>query len=53
MKIEGTLEEQFEQMGDDHISSSEETPLRKDAFILSDDEKMEQWFWPGHPDPNC
>lgn len=42
MKIEGTLEEQFEQMGDDHISSSEETPLRKDAFILSDDEKMER-----------
>lgn len=42
MKIEGTLEEQFEQMGEDHISSSEDTPLRKDAFILSDDEKMER-----------
>ncbi|PIB30538.1 GTP cyclohydrolase I FolE [Maribacter sp. 4G9] len=42
MKTEGTLEEQFEQLGDDHISSSEETPLRKDAFILSDEEKIER-----------
>ncbi|UWX55708.1 GTP cyclohydrolase I FolE [Maribacter litopenaei] len=42
MKTEGTLEEHFEQLGDDHISSSEETPLRKDAFILSDDEKIER-----------
>lgn len=42
MKTEGTLEEHFEQLGDDHISSSEETPLRKDAFILSDEEKIER-----------
>ena len=42
MKTEGTLEEHFEQLGDDHISSSEETPLRKDAFLLSDDEKIER-----------
>ncbi|RRQ49195.1 GTP cyclohydrolase I FolE [Maribacter algicola] len=42
MKTEGTLEEQFEQLGDDHISSSEETPLRKDAFLLSDEEKIER-----------
>jgi GTP cyclohydrolase I len=36
------LEEHFEQLGDDHISSSEETPLRKDAFLLSDEEKIER-----------
>jgi len=42
MKTEGTLEDHFEQLGDDHISSSEETPLRKDAFILSDEEKIER-----------
>src|SRR6056297_546137 len=42
MKTEGTLEDHFEQIGEDHISSSEETPLRKDAFILSDEEKIER-----------
>ena len=42
MKTEGTLEDHFEQLGEDHISSSEETPLRKDAFVLSDDEKVER-----------
>ncbi len=40
MKIEGTLEDHFEQLGDDHVSTSEETPLREDAFILTDDEKI-------------
>jgi len=40
MKIKGTLEDHFEQLGDDHISSSEETPLRKDAFVLGDVEKI-------------
>lgn len=42
MKPEGTLEDHFEEVGEDHISTSEETPLRKDAFILSDDEKIER-----------
>ncbi|WP_027078461.1 GTP cyclohydrolase I FolE [Maribacter antarcticus] len=42
MKTEGTLEDHFEQIGEDHISSSEETPLRKDAFVLSDEEKIER-----------
>ena len=42
MKIDNTLEEQFEQLGNDHVSSSEETPMREDAFILSDDEKIER-----------
>lgn len=40
MKIDSTLEEHFEEMGDNHISSSEETPLRKNAFELSDEEKI-------------
>jgi GTP cyclohydrolase I len=40
MKIKGTLEDHFEQVGEDHISSSDETPLRKDAFVLSDEEKI-------------
>lgn len=42
MKTEGTLEDHFEQIGEDHISSSEETPLRKDAFVLSDEEKIKR-----------
>jgi len=43
MKIKGTLEENFEAFGDDHVSSSsEDTPLRKDAFVLTDDEKIER-----------
>lgn len=42
MKTEGTLEDHFEQVGEDHISSSEDTPLRKDAFVLSDDEKIKR-----------
>ena len=40
MKIKGTLEENFEALGDDHVSSSEDTPLRKDAFLLTDKEKI-------------
>ncbi len=42
MKTEGTLEDHFEEIGEDHISSSEETPLRKDAFVLSDEEKIKR-----------
>lgn len=42
MKTEGILEDHFEQVGDDHISASEETPLRKDAFVLNDEEKIER-----------
>ncbi|SMC62475.1 GTP cyclohydrolase I FolE [Cellulophaga tyrosinoxydans] len=40
MKIDSTLEERFEELGDNHISTSEDTPLRKDAFDLSDEEKI-------------
>ncbi|WP_047416127.1 GTP cyclohydrolase I FolE [Cellulophaga sp. Hel_I_12] len=40
MKIDSTLEEHFEEMGDNHVSSSEDTPLRPNAFELSDEEKI-------------
>ena len=40
MKLEQSLEEQYEERGDDHIGSAEATPLRKDAFDLDEDEKI-------------
>ncbi|SHJ49855.1 GTP cyclohydrolase I [Arenibacter nanhaiticus] len=40
MKIDNALEKQFEELGDDHVSAAEDTPLRKDAFVLSDEEKI-------------
>ena len=42
MKDKSTLEEQFEDLGNDHVSASEDTPMRKDAFVLSDTEKIER-----------
>ena len=42
MKIEDTLENQFEELGNDHLSASEDTPLRKDAFMLDDATKIER-----------
>jgi GTP cyclohydrolase I len=42
MKIENTLENQFDELGNDHISTSEDTPLRKDAFVLDDATKIER-----------
>jgi len=36
------LEEQFEERGNDHIGSAEDTPLRKDAFLLNDEDKIER-----------
>ena len=43
------LEILMDEMGDEHVSTSVETPMRKDAFQLSDEEKMkhdhwEQWY---------
>lgn len=35
-------EELYDELGDNHVSSSYETPLRMDAFDLSDDEKIEK-----------
>jgi GTP cyclohydrolase I len=40
MKIENNIQE-FESLGDDHIGTSSDTPLRHDAFELSMDEKIE------------
>ncbi|WP_430906322.1 GTP cyclohydrolase I FolE [Maribacter sp. 2-571] len=42
MKIKDTLDEQFEALGDDHFSSASDTPMRKDAFVLTDSEKIER-----------
>ncbi len=42
MKIDSTLEEHFEEMGNEHVSSSEETPLPEDAFVLDDKEKIQR-----------
>lgn len=42
MKLESTLKEHIESMGDDHVSASGETPMRDDAFVLSDEEKIER-----------
>ncbi len=41
MKIDKILNE-IEEMGDAHASSSAQTPLRDDAFDISDSEKMEK-----------
>lgn len=41
MKIDNALEEQYEELGDEHIGSSADTPLRDDAFELSDEAKIE------------
>lgn len=40
MKIENNLHE-IEPLGDNHIGTSSDTPIRKDAFILKNDEKIE------------
>ncbi|WP_445954842.1 GTP cyclohydrolase I FolE [Yeosuana sp.] len=40
MKIDKTLEE-FESLGNNHIGTSSSTPMRKDAFKLSNEEKID------------
>ena len=42
MKVEQALEEQYEERGDGHIGSASETPIREDAFELSDQEKIDK-----------
>ena len=37
-----TLEVLIDEMGDEHVSTSAETPLREDSFELSDDEKIDR-----------
>lgn len=39
MKLEKLLSKQFDEIGDNHHGSSRETPLRKDAFEMSNAEK--------------
>lgn len=41
MKIDKTLEEHYEEMGNGHVSTSAETPMRPNAFVLSDIEKID------------
>jgi GTP cyclohydrolase I len=36
------LDETFDAIGDNHIGTSAETPLRADAFDKSDEEKIEE-----------
>ncbi len=40
--MDSTLEGQYEEIGNDHVSSAEDTPLRDDAFVLGDNEKIER-----------
>ena len=40
MKIDNDINN-VDAVGDDHISSTSDTPLRTDAFVLTDDEKMD------------
>lgn len=42
MKIDQVLEDNYEDVGNDHVGSSADTPMRKDAFELSDEEKIER-----------
>ena len=37
-----TIDILIDEMGDEHVSTSVETPLRPDAFVLSDAQKIEQ-----------
>ena len=37
-----TIDILIDEMGDEHVSTSVETPLRSDAFVLSDAQKIEQ-----------
>ena len=53
MKYEKFFEEQIDIAGDDHLSSSPDTPLREDAFEISDEEKIsrlqyfrDNWYGP-------
>jgi GTP cyclohydrolase I len=32
----------IDDMGDNHVSTSVDTPMRADAFVLSDDQKVEE-----------
>ncbi|MBT8325861.1 MAG: GTP cyclohydrolase I FolE [Winogradskyella sp.] len=40
MKIDNNFND-IDAVGDDHVSASSETPIRKDAFVLSDEDKID------------
>ena len=40
MKLEDILKRELDSIGDDHHSSNQENPIRKDAFDVSDAEKI-------------
>lgn len=42
MKTDPALETSQDTFSDDHFSGKEETPLREDAFLLSDEEKIDR-----------
>ena len=41
MKMNGKIIEEIENIGNMHVSTNTETPLRKDAFLRSDEKKIE------------
>jgi GTP cyclohydrolase I len=42
MKVNNSLKEAIDNYGDDHVGSSATTPLRADAFELSNSDKIDQ-----------
>ena len=40
MKYDKLFEDQIDLLGEDHIGSSSETPIRDNAFDISDDDKI-------------
>jgi len=42
MKLMKINDDRIEEIGDNHVGTSAKTPLRPDAFDISDDEKIER-----------
>ena len=42
MKMDSTLNEEHDPIGDDHVSTAEDTPMREDAFVLNSEQKIEK-----------
>ena len=40
MKIQDILKEEIDSIGDDHVSSNIDNPIKKDAFDISDEDKI-------------
>ena len=43
-KYDKFLEEEFDLLGDDHMATSFDTPIRDDAFDILDEEKLQHDF---------